>query len=63
MKKSILLSMSLLVMSVFAKVSDIVLPQGMEILTPAGVTVTVEDSRSLDKAKNMVVAGDKTNGY
>ncbi|MBN2766343.1 MAG: T9SS type A sorting domain-containing protein [Paludibacteraceae bacterium] len=63
MKKSILLSMSLLAMSVFAKVSDMVLPQGMEILTPAGVTVTVEDSRSVDKAKNMVVAGDKTNGY
>ena len=35
----------------------------MEILTPAGVTVTVEDGRSVDKAKNLVVAGSKQKGY
>lgn len=63
MKKSIILCVLFLALVTFVKAADIVLPQGMEILTPTGVTVTLEDSRSVDKAKNMVVAGDKTNGY
>ena len=63
MKKSTFLCVLALGLTTLVRAADVVLPQGMEILTPAGVTVTVEDSRSLDKAKNMVVAGDKTNGY
>ena len=39
------------------------LPDGMEILTPEGVTVTTENTRSFDKAKNIVVAGSKESGY
>lgn len=39
------------------------LPVGMEKLTPEGVVVTVGDLRSVEKQKNMVVAGDKTSGY
>jgi len=39
------------------------LPDGMEILTPEGVTVTTADTRSFDKAKNIVVAGSKASGY
>ena len=40
-----------------------VLPEGMEILTPDGVTLTTSDVNSYDKAKNMVIAGSKENGY
>ncbi len=40
-----------------------VLPEGMEILTPEGVTMTTNDTRSFDMAKNIVVAGSKAKGY
>lgn len=62
MKKLILLS-SLLTVGLFSAKADLVLPNGMQVLTPTGVTVTVEDTRSVDKAKNMVVAGSPTTGY
>lgn len=39
------------------------LPAGMEKLTPEGVEVTVGDLRSVEKQKNMVVAGSKEKGY
>ena len=51
MKKSTFLCVLALGITKLVRAADVVLPQGMEILTPAGVTVTVEDSRSLDKAK------------
>ena len=63
MRKFILLSVCVSLFIPFAKASDLILPEGMEILTPAGVTVTVEDGRSVDKAKNLVVAGSKQKGY
>lgn len=63
MRKSTFLGVLVALIIPFAKAADIILPEGMEILTPEGVVVTVEDSRSVDKAKNMVVAGDKQNGY
>ena len=53
MKKSTFLCVLALGLTTLVRAADVVLPQGMEILTPAGVTVTVEDSRSLDKAKNI----------
>lgn len=62
MKKLLLLS-SLLTAGLLNVNADLVLPTGMQVLTPTGVTVTVEDSRSFDKAKNMVVAGSPTAGY
>ncbi len=40
-----------------------VLPEGMEILTPEGVTMTTGDTRTFDMAKNIVVAGSKEKGY
>lgn len=40
-----------------------VLPEGMEILTPDGVTMTTGDTRTFDMAKNIVVAGSKEAGY
>lgn len=40
-----------------------VLPEGMEILTPDGVTVTTGDTRTFDMEKNIVVAGSPTAGY
>lgn len=43
--------------------SNPVLPEGMEILTPEGVTLTTNDTRSFDMAKNIVVAGSKEKGY
>jgi len=63
MRKSTFLGLLIALIMPFAKAADIILPEGMEILTPEGVVVTVEDSRSVDKAKNMIVAGDKQNGY
>jgi ELWxxDGT repeat protein len=63
MRKSTLLGILALGLTTFVKAADVVLPAGMEILTPDGVTVTVEDSRSVDKAKNLVVAGSPSNGY
>ncbi len=36
---------------------------GVEILTPEGVKVTTEETRSFDMAKNIVVAGSKEKGY
>ncbi|MDD3322881.1 MAG: T9SS type A sorting domain-containing protein [Paludibacter sp.] len=62
MKKLIILASLLMMYSVYLK-ADLVLPTGMQILTPTGVTVTVADVRSVDMAKNMVVAGSKTTGY
>lgn len=63
MRRSTFLGLLIALIMPYAKAADIILPEGMEILTPEGVVVTVEDSRSVDKAKNMVVAGDKQNGY
>ncbi len=62
MKKLILLS-ALTTLSFFGLKAELVLPTGMQILTPTGVTVTVEDTRAFDKTKNMVVAGSPTKGY
>lgn len=62
MKKSIILSLIMVLFAGYA-MADVVLPEGMEILTPEGVTVTVEDIRSVDKAKNLVVAGSPEKGY
>lgn len=63
MRKFILLGACIALLIPSAKAADIVLPEGMEILTPEGVTVTVEDIRSIDKAKNLVVAGSPEKGY
>ena len=62
MKKSIIFSFLFTLLTSYV-LADVVLPAGMEILTPEGVTVTVEDIRAVDKSKNMVVAGSKVNGY
>lgn len=65
MKKQFLLSSVLLVAMSFGSVmaNDPVLPQGMEILTPAGVEVTTSTVRTYDKAKPLTVAGSKQAGY
>jgi ELWxxDGT repeat protein len=39
------------------------LPEGMEKLTPEGVTVNIEAARCDDKQKNLIVAGNPENGY
>ncbi len=62
MKKSIIFSFLFTLLASYV-LADVVLPTGMEILTPEGVTVTVGDTRAVDKAKNMVVAGNKQVGY
>lgn len=63
MKKSTILGFIIALLITPVKAADVILPEGMEILTPVGVTVTVEDGRSVDKAKNLVVAGSKQTGY
>lgn len=55
--------LSFMVINTFNTRAQLVLPEGMEMLTPEGVTVTVEDARAVDKAKNMVVAGTPDKGY
>lgn len=62
MKKLLLLSF-LLTVGIFNANADLVLPTGMQILTPTGVTVTVENTRAYDKAKNMMIAGSPAKGY
>jgi len=58
MKRNIILAAALLVASVSAKAQSLSLPEGMEILTPEGVTVTTVSDRSIyDKTKNIVIAG------
>ncbi|MDR0810839.1 MAG: hypothetical protein LBN23_00975, partial [Paludibacter sp.] len=39
------------------------LPSGMTALLPAGVTANIDDTRKATQYKNLVVAGDNTNGY
>ena len=51
MKKSIIFSFLFTLLASYV-LADVVLPTGMEILTPEGVTVTVGDTRAVDKAKN-----------
>ncbi|MDR1811044.1 MAG: T9SS type A sorting domain-containing protein [Prevotella sp.] len=62
MKKVFLLTVATVAMSA-ASIADPVLPQGMEILTPAGVEVTTNSERAYDKDKPLTVAGSKTKGY
>ncbi|MEA4976030.1 MAG: ELWxxDGT repeat protein [Paludibacter sp.] len=63
MKNSTFLGFIIALLITPVKAADVILPEGMEMLTPEGVVVTVEDSRSVDKAKNLVVAGSKQTGY
>jgi ELWxxDGT repeat protein len=42
---------------------DIIIPDGMEILTPEEVTVTTNSARAYDKDKPLTVSGSKTTGY
>ena len=42
---------------------ELVLPQGMEILTPDDVEVTVSTARANDKDKALTIAGSKEKGY
>ena len=64
MKRNIILAAALLVASVSAKAQSLSLPEGMEILTPEGVTVTTVSDRSIyDKTKNIVIAGSPSKGY
>lgn len=39
------------------------LPEGMEMLTPEGVTVTTMTDRSFDKSKNIVISGSAQAGW
>ena len=42
---------------------ELVLPEGMEILTPENVEVTVSTARANDKDKALTIAGSAENGY
>ncbi|MDR1121945.1 MAG: T9SS type A sorting domain-containing protein [Dysgonamonadaceae bacterium] len=46
-----------------ASAQDVNIPEGMEILTPDGVTVTTNSARAYDKDKPLTVSGSKTAGY
>ncbi|MDR1682455.1 MAG: T9SS type A sorting domain-containing protein [Candidatus Symbiothrix sp.] len=64
MKKKFLLVSALfagLVSNLFAE--GPVLPQGMEILTPEGVTVTTTTDLTYDKKKPITISGSKQAGY
>ncbi len=65
MKKQFLLTTALCAaFSIQAlRADDVILPEGMEILTPTGVEVTVGTVRAYDKAKPLTVAGSKSSGY
>ena len=61
--KRLLLSAIALVATTSCALAQTALPEGMEILTPEGVTVTTSSDRSFDKPKNITIAGSPQKGY
>ena len=61
--KRLSLSAIALVATTSCALAQTALPEGMEILTPEGVTVTTSSDRSFDKPKNITIAGSPQKGY